>query len=281
MSVVTGALGSLAPKLLQLLHDEYKLQKGVRKQVQWLHSELESIHAFLLKVSDVPWDRLDEQVKVWACEVREASYDMEDVLDAFLVRVDSGEPTDLSRLKRAMKKMGKVFCKAKARHDIACAVEDIKKHLEEVAQRRLKYKLDEMIMSKSVGQASSIDPRLTAMYKEVTQLIGVDKSSDELMSMLDTSQQDHDASNKKMKMVSVVGVGGLGKTTLARAVYDKLKSQYDCGAFVSIGRDHDLVKVFKDILFHLDSENHKDIHSTERGVDLLIHQLREFLKKKR
>ena len=33
MSVVTGALGSLVPKLLQLIHGEYKLQKGVRKQV--------------------------------------------------------------------------------------------------------------------------------------------------------------------------------------------------------------------------------------------------------
>jgi disease resistance protein RPM1 len=59
MSVVTGALGSLAPKLLQLLHDDYKLQKGV-KQVEWLHRELESIYAFLCKVAGVPWYRLDE-----------------------------------------------------------------------------------------------------------------------------------------------------------------------------------------------------------------------------
>jgi len=83
MSVVTGALGSLALKLLQLLHDEYKL-----------HSELESIYAFLGEVAEVPWDRLNGQVKVWAREVREASYDMEDVLDTFLVRVEGGEPTE-------------------------------------------------------------------------------------------------------------------------------------------------------------------------------------------
>ena len=50
---------------------------------------------------------------MWAREVREASYDMEDVLDTFLVRVDGGEPTDPSRLQRAMKKMGKVFSKAR------------------------------------------------------------------------------------------------------------------------------------------------------------------------
>ncbi|CAD6251577.1 unnamed protein product [Miscanthus lutarioriparius] len=281
MSVVTGALGSLGPKLLQLLHGEYKLQKGVRKQVESLSRELDSIYPFLHKVSDVPWDRLDEQVKLWAREVREASYDMEDVLDTFLVRVDGGKNnSDSSSLKLAMTKLGELFSKAKARRDIAAKIMDITKRLEEVANNRQKYKLDE-IMCKPLAATSTMDPRLKAMYKEVTQLIGVDKSSDELLSMLNQSQQDHDASDKKMKMVSVVGVGGLGKTTLAKAVYDKLKSQYDCGAFVSIGRDHDLVKVFKNILFHLDSENHKDIHNTERGVELLIHQLREFLKKKR
>ncbi|XP_066336200.1 disease resistance protein RGA5-like [Miscanthus floridulus] len=281
MSVVTGALGSLAPKLAKLLHDEYKLQKGVKKQVESLSRELDSIYAFLHKVSDVPWDQLDEQVKLWAREVREASYDMEDVIDTFLVRVDGGKNnSDSGSLKLAMTKLGELFGKAKARRDIAAKIKEITKRLEEVANNRQKYKLDE-IMCKPVAATSTIDPRLKAMYKEVTQLIGVNKSREELMSMLNQSQQDHDASNKKMKMVSVVGVGGLGKTTLAKAVYDKLNSQYDCGAFVSIGRDHDLVKVFKDILFHLDSENHKDIHNTERGVELLIHQLREFVKKKR
>jgi disease resistance protein RPM1 len=74
---------------------------------------------------DVPWDRLNPQAKVWACEVREASYDIEDVLDTYLVRVDGDEPTDPRRLIRAMKKMGKVFTKAKARRGIAGAIEDI------------------------------------------------------------------------------------------------------------------------------------------------------------
>ncbi|KAJ1276702.1 hypothetical protein BS78_05G234900 [Paspalum vaginatum] len=281
MSVVTGALGTLAPKLLQLLRDEYKLQKGVKKQVQWLSDELNSIYAFLSKVAEVPWDRLDEQVKVWAREVREASYDMEDVLDTFLVRVDGGDPADPSRLKRTMKKMGKVFTKAKARRDIAGAIEDIKEHLKEVAERRLKYRLDD-IMSKPPATTSTIDPRLTAMYKEVSQLIGVDKSRDELISMLMPSELDGDRQYKNItKKISIVGVGGLGKTTLAKAVYDKLKSQYECGAFVSVGRELDLVKVFKDILFNLDKGKYKKIHNDGRGVDLLICELQEFLKNKR
>jgi len=146
------------------------------------------------------------------------SYDMEDVLDTFLARVDAADP---SRLKRAMKKMGKVFGKAKARRNIAGAIEDIKKHLEEVAERRQNYILDD-IMCKPLATTSTIDPRLKAMYKQVTQLIGVNKSRDELVSMLMTLQPDDGTSNQEMKKVSIVGAGGLGKSTLAKAVYEKL-----------------------------------------------------------
>jgi len=61
-------------------------------------------------------------------------------------------------------------------------------------------------------------------------------------------------------------------------VYDNLNSQYECGAFVSVGRDLDLVKVFKDIMFQLDKYKYQNIHN---GVDLLISELREFLQNKR
>ncbi|XP_062197749.1 disease resistance protein RGA5-like [Phragmites australis] len=280
MDLVTGAMDSLALKLPNLLQDEYKLQKGVKAQVESLTEELESIHAALRKVSEVPWDQLDEQVKIWARQAREVSYNMEDILDTFFVRVEGREPADPSKLKQFMKKMRNLFSKVKGHHEIAGAIEDINKKLQEVAERRARYKVDE-IVAKTAATTSTIDPRLEAMYKEATQLVGIDKSRGEIISMLTSSQGD-DASNKKiMKKVSIVGVGGLGKTTLAKASYDKLKSHYDCGAFVSVGRNPDLVKVFKDILFDLAKHKYENIHNTGRGIDLLIRELREFLQDKR
>ncbi|CAL4982522.1 unnamed protein product [Urochloa decumbens] len=273
MDLVTGAIGSIGPKLLQLLKDEYKLQKGLRKQVKFLSDELESVHAALCKVAEVPRDQLDEQVKIWARQVREASYDMEDALDTFLVRVEGNGPPKKGKLKRALQKMGGLFSKGKARHDIAGAIEDIKMQLQEVADRRSRCKVDE-IVSKPVATTSTVDPRLGAMFKEVTQLIGINKSRDDIISML---QVDENIT----KMVSIVGVGGLGKTTLAKASYDKLQSLYECTAFVSVGRNPDFVKVFKDILFCLDGTKYKDIHNTGRGVDLLIRELHQFLQNKR
>jgi disease resistance protein RPM1 len=273
MALVMGALGSIAPKLLELLKDEYKLQKGLKKQVKSLSDELQSVHAALRKVAETPWDKLDEQVKIWARQVREASYDMEDILDTFLVRVEDHGPAKKGRLKRALKNMGDLFSNGKARHDIAHGIQDIKMQLQEVADRRSRCKVDE-IVAKPIEIIPTVDPRLAAMFKEVEQLVGIKKSRDDIISML---QVDENA----MKIVSIVGVGGLGKTTLAKASFDKLKSLYQNTAFVSVGRNPNFGTVFKDILFYLDKIKYKDIHTTGRGVDLLIRELQEFLHNKR
>ena len=130
MEVVTGAMGNLLPKLGELLKEEYKLQKGVREQVESLGRELESMHAALRKVAEVPRDQLDEQVKLWARDVRELSYDMEDVVDTFLVRVEDGrEATNQHWLKRLLEKMGSLFSEGKTRCQIADAIKDINKQI--------------------------------------------------------------------------------------------------------------------------------------------------------
>ena len=278
MNLVTGAMGNLAPKLYQLLKGEYELQKGVRKKLVFFHQELESMKPALEKVAQLPWDQHHKQVKVWARQMREASYDIEDLLDTFLVRVQGSEPADQSKLKRALKKMGGLFGKAKARREISSAIEDIKKQLQEVAERRDRCKIDEIVAKPA--DTSAIDPRLEAMYKEVTQLIGIDKSRGELLSML-SSPQGNELSHENMKIVSVVGVGGLGKTTLAKAVYDKLKSQFDCGAFVPVGRNPDVKKVLRDILIDLDKKEFREPKYDILDVRQLINELKDFLQSKR
>jgi hypothetical protein len=97
MGLVTGAVGSLISKLGELLNEEYKLQKGGPEKIEFIIKELECAHAALREVDGVPPDLLREKDRIWAREVREASYDMENVLDTFLVTArqgDSAEQTD-------------------------------------------------------------------------------------------------------------------------------------------------------------------------------------------
>ncbi|XP_066339526.1 disease resistance protein RGA5-like [Miscanthus floridulus] len=279
MDLVTGAINNLVPKLGELLKEEYKLQKGVRKRVECLQIELESMSIVLHKVGQLMPDQLDEQVKAWAREVRKVSYDMEDILDTFLVCVERHEPATMDRFKCLLEKMAKLFNKTKARHKIATAIKDIKKQLQEVADRRGRYMVGDIIAKSTV---TIVDPRLSALYNDVTKLVGINKASDDLISMLSPQCDDGAYMMDKVKKVSILGPGGLGKTTLAKAVYEKLKIGFGCGAFVPVGRNPDIKKVFKDILIDLDKQHYTTCFNMmildERQ---LIDELRGFLKNKR
>ncbi|KAJ1256595.1 hypothetical protein BS78_K340800 [Paspalum vaginatum] len=282
MDIATGAIGSILSKIADLLQSEYMRQTGVKEQIVSLTKELKSAQTFLQEIDQVPPDQLDEQVKIYASEVREASYDMEDILDTFLVRVRGPDPIKKKRkklIKRLEEKMATLFSKTAARHNIAGAISDIMKRLQEATERRGRYTVDNFVTRPS--PSSVVDPRLAVMYKHVTQLIGIEKSRDELASLL-SSQLGNEMSDNKLKIVvSVVGVGGLGKTTLAKAVYEDLKGQFSCWAFVPIGRNPDLKKIVRDILIDLNKDKYMDPKYTVLDERQLIDELRVVLEGKR
>ncbi|CAO2150291.1 unnamed protein product [Urochloa humidicola] len=268
MEFATGALGTLLPKLGQLLQDEYNLHKGVKKNIQFLTRELESTQAALHSVGEVPPEQLSELVKIWARDARELSYDMEDMVDTFLVRVKDPDPPSKKSSKKLIKKMKDFLTKAKTQHEIGQEISDIKERVKEVAQRRDRYKVEAVNPVKS-----TIDPRITSLYTEVSNLVGIDVATEELMTRLTTG----DAPSAQQKIVSIVGFGGLGKTTLAKAAYDKLKGQFGCTAFVPVGRNPNLKKVFKDILIDLHMHFNLEILDERQLID----KLRELLATKR
>ncbi|PUZ64082.1 hypothetical protein GQ55_3G115400 [Panicum hallii var. hallii] len=277
MELVMGAMGSLLPKLGELLKEEYGLQKGVRKKIQSLSQELEAVHAVLRRIGDVPPEQLDELVRLWVRDVREASYDMEDIVDNFLVRVD--EPADPHMLRRLRKKVGGLFKKSKARRNISCLIQEIYKKLDEVAARRGRFNVDSIVAKPAA--ATTIDPRILNLFKRATELVGIEGPRDELINMLSLGGDVDMPRKKAMKVVSVVGFGGLGKTTLAKAVYDQLKLHFERSAFVPVGRNPDVKKVLRDILIDLDRGKYANSDLMVLDEKQLMEELEEFIKEKR
>jgi hypothetical protein len=69
----------------------------------------------------------------------------------------------------------------------------------------------------------------------------------------------------------------LGKTTLAKQVYDTIKGQFSCSAFVSVSRTPDLRK----ILIHISSGVGFTGYTQDNGEQQLIDKIRNHLHCKR
>lgn len=286
MELATGAMSSLLPKLAGLLQKEYNLQTGLKKDVQSLSRELESIEVALAKVAEVPLDQRDKQVRLWATNVKQLSYEMEDIVDSFMVRVEGSEPdADLKKSKRFRKKIANFFKKGKTRHQIADKIQDIKVRVKEVADQRDRYKLDDVRANPATTNTvdpNTVDPRIMALFKDQKELVGIEEPRNEVIKRLMMEGDDDGLLNSRMqlKILSIFGFGGLGKTTLAKAVYDMQQSNFVCKAFVSVGQNPSLKKVFMDILLQVD-EAESSSNASMLNEEQLIRKLRGFLENKR
>lgn len=277
-----GALSRLILKLGDLLVSEYKLQKGVKGEIMFLQPELQSMKAALEEMTKAPSDQLDVHDRIWASDVRELSYDMEDSIDTFTVRCTGGggsssepEPSPPVPgplgMKAFVARSVDLLTRFNVRRRIAADVRDIKRRVVAVSERRERYRIDGV----GARRACSVDPRMLAHYTKVTELVGVEDTRDELMKIL----TDVDGvSKQKGKIVSIVGFGGLGKTTLAKIVYEKLRERFDCWAFVSVSQTPDMKKLFKGMIYELAGKNINEETLDERQ---LIGELRSFLQTRR
>ncbi|KAL6844717.1 hypothetical protein ACP4OV_025376 [Aristida adscensionis] len=265
MEVVLGALPSLLPKLAELLTNEYNLQKEVKGGIRFLKSELEFMQVALEKISDTPVDELDKQDKIWARHVRELSYDIEDKIDTFMVQVKGSEPDIQHGFKKFMDKTIRSLKQPKSRRQIAIDIRDIKCRVEEVAKRRDRYKINNV-----VARPVKVDPRALVRYEKMTELIGIDEARHKVISIL---TEGNEVSKQQDKIISIVGFGGLGKTTLAYVLYENLREQFDCSAFVSVSQTSNMDKLLEDIFYQLGGHSTASIN--------VIDELRKFLDEKK
>ncbi|CAD6266662.1 unnamed protein product [Miscanthus lutarioriparius] len=197
-----GAMGSLIAKLGDLLTAEYKLLKEAKGQILFLKAELESMHRFLKKISDT--EQPDEQDKCWAKEVRELSYDIEDSISEFMLRVERNSSSKPRGFMGFINRSTKLLTTMNIRHDIAKEFEGLKVRVVQAQERRKRYQKTDGVTSKSVN--TIIDIRLLAMYAEASGLVGMDGPRDELIQLM--------GGENELKVLSIVGFGGLGKLPL-------------------------------------------------------------------
>nr|BAX24886.1 putative NBS-LRR type disease resistance protein [Oryza longistaminata] len=251
-SLTEGAVRSLLCKLGCLLTEDTWLVQGVHGEIQYIKDELECMNAFLrnLTISQIH----DDQVRIWMKQVREIAYDSEDCIDEFIHNL--GESSEMGFFGGLISMLRKLAC----RHRIALQLQELKARAQDVGERRSRYGVElakathEEAHPRLTRHASlHIDPQLHALFAEEAQLVGIDEPRNELVSWL--MEED-----LRLRVLAIVGFGGLGKTTLARMVCGSpvVKSaDFQCCPLFIVSQTFNIRALFQHMVRELIQEPHK------------------------
>jgi len=259
-SVLMGSMNSLLDKLAVLMDEEHFKFSNMSKELSLIRDELSAMNAFLEILADK--EELDPLTKNWKNQVREMAYDIEDSIDEVMRHVSQdGNTAGL------IWNIIQHFNMLRTKNRISNEIQQIKTRVMEVNHRHKRYKIDASI---STSKYVAVDPRLHAIYADEDGLEGTDGPRNELVELLLREDQ-------RLRVVSVVGIGGLGKTTLANEVYKRIGDKFDCQAFVSVSQRPDMTKILANMFSQLGQEP----PSQTSEVQNLINDLRKHLQGKR
>ncbi|XP_039116572.1 disease resistance protein RPP8-like [Dioscorea cayenensis subsp. rotundata] len=263
-----AAVGFVAGKLGNLLAQEAINLYGVRGEMEWLQRELGRMQCFLKDADAKKNKGDDERVKHWVTEMRDLAFDAEDAIDTFMYyKLRRKHPGSMGFMKRFVF----IFHELVSRHKVHVDVEGIKTKLQELSRSREVYgisNIGETIGTTSQCRSQGVIPILPQLSDDID-MVGFDAEKKRIV------QELVDINNTNRSVISIVGMGGLGKTTLAKSVYNdhQVRRNFDIFAWVIISHQYTIFEILKGIL------SEKLETSSEDTVQTLSVKVCEKLKK--
>ncbi|KAF0903437.1 hypothetical protein E2562_027721 [Oryza meyeriana var. granulata] len=238
---------------------------------KFINDELKMMQAFL-KAADGSRENTGV-LKAYLEQIRDMAYDIEDYLEEFMFFIKNR-----SLLKQLLS-LG-------ARHRIAVQIRTIKQRVQEVSQRNLRYNLIKLTPSvfDDVVAIREETRNLSPLYVEESQLVGLDEPKKKLMEMITKPKGEEIEANKAgPRVISVVGMGGLGKTTVANKVYDSKDhgDSFDTRAWITVSQSFDRKDLLKKMIKELLGVDSLKKISEEHKVMELINYLKNGLQGRR
>ncbi|VVA16173.1 PREDICTED: putative disease resistance [Prunus dulcis] len=228
-------------------NQQAKFLSGVSHQVEVAQNELQLMQGFL-KDADARQGQ-DETVRIWVAKIRDAAYDLEDVIQTYGLKVVSKKKRGL---RNVLKRFACIFKEWVDVHRIGAEIENITTKISALRSSLQSYNIKEIRDRDSGGGESSLQlhERLRRSYSHVVErdAVGLESNVEELVMHLVKDENRH-------QVVSIWGMGGLGKTTLARKVYHhkEVRQHFHSFAWVCVSQRFQVRNVWERILIELTS----------------------------
>lgn len=239
-----------------------------------IKAELEIINAILKNIGMVECN--DAALEAWIIQVRRLAYDIEDIVDQFIYVVGEHKGKGLCDIfKRIVSKPRSLF----SLDEIARNVGRVKNELMELSQRRVRWLLpvvggNGMPVPDSASEQQVFITGYTDSVDE-DKYIGSNRRREMLTDLLHSEDSG-------LCIISVWGMGGVGKSTLVNYVYKKERLKFDCHAWISVSQSYKMDDILRQMLKELYGKKNKTPFDAEKLNSIeLREELWKFLDDKR
>ena len=212
----------------------------------------------------------DPHVKEWVDELKDAVYDAEDLLDEIANqdlqrKMETDPQTSAHQVWNIISNSLNPFTDG-----VESRVEEIIDRLEFLAQQK-----DVLGLKQGVGEKLFQRWPSTSVVDE-SGVYGRDGNKEEIIKMLVSDN----SSGNEIGVISIVGMGGIGKTTLTQLVYndESVKKYFDLEVWVCVSEEFDLLRITKTIF---EATTSRGLTSYVNDLNFLQVKLKESLNGKK
>nr|GMC80904.1 disease resistance protein RPM1-like [Ipomoea batatas] len=235
-----AAVEFLLGQLSTLIREEHSLLGGIGDEARDIKNALDLLKAGLRVAEEM--EEIDPQVQAWVKIVRELAYDTEDVLDEFLFRFGGGRNSG-GGLYTKIKNIYTSLKNLRARRRLALSLRRIKARLNDNSQFQPCFPTTSTGTTVHALNKRPYDSRQDARLVEESDLVGIHCPKQYLVNLLL-------AKDEELKVHSVVGMGGLGKTTLVKQAYDDAEviNHFQYRVWVTVSEAFEIKELLKDAI---------------------------------
>ncbi|RID61713.1 hypothetical protein BRARA_E00843, partial [Brassica rapa] len=258
-----GVVSFGVEKLWDLLSRESERLQGVHEKVDDLKCQMRMLQS-LLKDADAK--KYESVVRNFLEDVKDTVFDAEDIIESFLLKELSGNQKGIKgRVKR-------LSCFLVDRRGLSMDIEGITKRMAKVVGQMQSFGIQQIIYRSPSLQERQREIQQTYPMGSQKDLVGVEQSVKELVG--------HLVENDNIQVVSISGMGGIGKTTLARQVFhhDIVRSHFDGFAWICVSQDCKRMDIWQKLLQDLRPQDKGIEQMNERTLQAKIFHLLETSK---
>lgn len=237
-------------RLGDLLIQEARLLSGVKGEVEDVQAELRQLQSFL-KDAAARQSR-DEAVRNWIRDAKNLSRNMEDLLEIYAIKVASKKGVKGS-VRNVIRKLVCLLNDGIVLHGIGSEIAGVRNKLSNLNTSLGAYGIRSIMEGgSSSSHANDNDDgererwrRMSYPHLVDNNFVGMEDNVKQLVSLL---IDDASGGGRHLGLVAIWGMGGLGKTTLAKKVCNDVRRKFDCFAWVCLTQKcQSIRKVLQDI----------------------------------